>query len=131
MQKRWEWERIQARMFRINIQNLSLEQWQSAGATLITQVKNILISFISAKAVINGSMTFGEMLSVQYIIGQLNAPLNQLIGFIQIAQNAKISLERIGEIHNKQEEEEDKGTGLEIIPENKKGIIFMRPFLFF
>jgi ATP-binding cassette subfamily B protein len=119
MQKRWEWERIQARMFRINIQNLSLEQWQSAGATLITQVKNILISFISAKAVINGSMTFGEMLSVQYIIGQLNAPLNQLIGFIQIAQNAKISLERIGEIHNKQEEEEDKGTGLEIIPENK------------
>ncbi|MEI6311883.1 MAG: peptidase domain-containing ABC transporter [Bacteroidota bacterium] len=119
MQKRWEWERIQARMFRINIQNLSLEQWQGAGATLITQVKNILISFISAKAVINGSMTFGEMLSVQYIIGQLNTPLNQLIGFIQITQNAKISLDRIGEVHNKEEEEEDNPAVIDMVPENK------------
>lgn len=119
MQKRWEWERIQARMFRINIQNLSLEQWQSAGATLITQVKNILISFISAKAVINGQMTFGEMLSVQYIIGQLNAPLNQLIGFIQVAQNAKISLDRIGEIHNKDEEEDNNLATTDIVPDNK------------
>lgn len=119
MQKRWEWERIQARMFRINIQNLSLEQWQNAGATVITQVKNIFITFISAKAVISGSMTFGEMLSIQYIIGQLNTPLNQLIGFIQVTQNAKISLERIGEIHNKEEEEEDGASTIEIIPENK------------
>lgn len=119
MQKRWEWERIQARMFRINIQNLSLEQWQGAGATLITQVKNILISFISAKAVINGTMTFGEMLSVQYIIGQLNTPLNQLIGFIQVTQNAKISLDRIGEVHNKEEEEEDNPAVIDMVPENK------------
>lgn len=119
MQKRWEWERIQAGMFRINISNLSLEQWQSAGAVFITQIKNIFISFISAKAVIDGSMTFGEMLSVQFIIGQLNAPLNQLIGFIQTAQNAKISLERIGEIHNKQEEEEDAENTLNEIPDNK------------
>lgn len=119
MQKRWEWERIQARIFRINIQNLSLEQWQGAGATLITQVKNILISFISAKAVINGTMTFGEMLSVQYIIGQLNTPLNQLIGFIQVTQNAKISLDRIGEVHNKEEEEEDNPAVIDMVPENK------------
>lgn len=120
-QKRWEWERIQAAIFRVNIKNLSLEQWQSAGASVINQTKNILITYIAAKAVISGQegMTLGMMLAIQYIIGQMNAPLNQLVGFIQAAQYAKISLERIGEIHNKEEEEEDEAGLLQMMPESK------------
>lgn len=120
-QKRWEWERIQAAIFRVNIKNLSLEQWQSAGASVINQTKNILITYIAAKSVISGheGMTLGMMLAIQYIIGQMNAPLNQLVGFIQAAQYAKISLERIGEIHNKEEEEEDEAGLLQMMPESK------------
>ena len=120
-QKRWEWERIQASIFRVNIKNLSLEQWQSAGASVINQTKNILITYIAAKAVISGQegMTLGMMLAIQYIIGQMNAPLNQLVGFIQAAQYAKISLERIGEIHNKEEEEEDEAGLLQMMPQAK------------
>jgi len=120
-QKRWEWERIQAAIFRVNIKNLSLEQWQSAGALVINQTKNILITYIAAKAVISGQegMTLGMMLAIQYIIGQMNAPLNQLVGFIQAAQYAKISLERIGEIHNKEEEEEEEAGLLQMMPASK------------
>jgi len=120
-QKRWEWERIQAAIFRVNIKNLSLEQWQSAGASVINQTKNILITYIAAKAVISGQegMTLGMMLAIQYIIGQMNAPLNQLVGFIQAAQYAKISLERIGEIHNKEEEEEVEAGLLQMMPASK------------
>jgi len=120
-QKRWEWERIQAAIFRVNIKNLSLEQWQSAGASVINQTKNILITYIAAKAVISGQegMTLGMMLAIQYIIGQMNAPLNQLVGFIQAAQYAKISLERIGEIHNKEEEEEEEAGLLQMMPASK------------
>jgi ATP-binding cassette, subfamily B, bacterial len=120
-QKRWEWERIQAAIFRVNIKNLSLEQWQSAGASVINQTKNILITYIAAKAVISGQegMTLGMMLAIQYIIGQMNAPLNQLVGFIQAAQYAKISLERIGEIHNKEEEEEEEIGLLQMMPTSK------------
>ena len=120
-QKRWEWERIQAAIFRVNIKNLSLEQWQSAGASVINQTKNILITYIAAKAVISGQegMTLGMILAIQYIIGQMNAPLNQLVGFIQAAQYAKISLERIGEIHNKEEEEEEEAGLLQMMPASK------------
>lgn len=118
-QKRWEWERIQARVFRINVSNLSLEQYQSAGASFLNQMKNILIAYLAAKAVLNGTMSLGMMLAVQYIIGQLNAPLNQLVSFIQLAQNAKISLDRIGEIHSKEEEEEDEGTSVRLMPSGK------------
>lgn len=120
-QKRWEWERIQAGIFRVNIKNLSLEQWQGAGASVINQTKNILITYVAAKAVISGvdGMTLGMMLAVQYIIGQMNAPLNQLVGFIQAAQYARISLDRIGEIHNKEEEEEDATGLLQLMPESK------------
>ncbi len=124
-QKRWEWERIQAGIFRVNIKNLSLEQWQSAGASVINQTKNILITYVAAKAVISGvdGMTLGMMLAIQYIIGQMNAPLNQLVGFIQAAQYARISLDRIGEIHNKEEEEEDATGLLQLMPESKSIVL--------
>jgi len=117
-QKRWEWERIQARLFKVRAQGLALDQYQSSGSFFINEVKNILISFFAAMAVIQGQMTLGMMLAVQYIIGQLNAPINQLIGFIQAFQDAKISLERLGEIHNKEVEEPDKDK-LDIFPDDK------------
>ena len=106
-QKRWEWERIQAKLFKVNVKGLMLSQNQQAGSVLINQIKNILISFIAAKAVVEGDMTLGMLVAVQYIIGQLNSPLNEFIGFIRAGQDAKISLERLGEIHNKEEEEEN------------------------
>ena len=114
-QKRWEWENIQVKLFNISIKGLALSQCQQAGAFFIDQTKNIIISFFAAQAVINGNMTLGMMMAVQYIIGQLNAPISQLISFVQSAQDAKISLERLGEIHNKEDEEKpnaDKITNL-------------------
>jgi ATP-binding cassette subfamily B protein len=118
-QKRWEWERIQARLFKISIKGLALGQYQEAGATLISQLKNILITVISANAVINGHLTLGMMMSVQYIIGQLNAPIGQIIGFVQQTQDAKISLERLAEIHTKEDEENpEMGLATEV-PETK------------
>ena len=107
-QKRWEWENIQAKLFRVSIKGLALSQYQQSGAFFINETKNILISFFAAAAVINGDMTLGMMTAVQYIIGQLNSPINQMIGFIQSAQDAKISLERLGEIHNREDEEEEE-----------------------
>jgi len=118
-QKRWEWERIQAKLFRVNIRSLSLSQYQQIGSTFINQIKNIFISFYTAKAVIDGGMTLGMMLAVQYIIGQLNSPIEQLIGFMQTTQDAKISLERLGEIHQKKDEEPADDPKVTILPENK------------
>jgi len=104
-QKRWEWETIQARLFRINVQGLSIDQYQQAGSVFINQTKNIIITVIAAMAVLTGEMTLGMMLAVQYIIGQLNSPLNEMINFIHLAQDARISLERLAEIHQREEEE--------------------------
>ena len=118
-QKRWEWENIQAKLFKVSIKSLSLTQYQQAGAAFINETKNIVISFFAAKAVITGDMTLGMMLSVQYIIGQLNSPIEQLIVFIQSAQDAKISLERLGEIHNKKDEENPDDAKITIFPKNK------------
>ncbi|MGE5343157.1 MAG: peptidase domain-containing ABC transporter, partial [Candidatus Omnitrophota bacterium] len=118
-QKRWEWERIQARLFRINIKSLSLSQYQQIGSIFINQTKNIIISFYAAKGVIDGSMTLGMMMAVQYIIGQLNAPIEQLITFMQATQDAQISLERLGEIHKKKDEESVEEPKVTILPENK------------
>ncbi len=103
--KRWEWERIQAALYRIGIKNLALGQYQSAGASFLNELKNIIISYIAAKSVIEGQMSLGMMLAVQYIIGQLNGPIHQLMNFIRSAQDARISLERLNEIHDKEEEE--------------------------
>ncbi|KAF2329081.1 peptidase domain-containing ABC transporter [Flavobacterium daemonense] len=105
-QNRWKWEYVQARLFKVSMKSLSLQQTQGVGASFINQTKNILITFTSALLVIDGSITLGMMLSVQYIIGQLNSPIEQLVGFIQATQDAKISLERLGEIHDKEDEED-------------------------
>ncbi len=119
-QKRWEWERIQAKLFKVSVKGLMLSQNQQAGSVFINQTKNILISFIAAKAVVEGNMTLGMLVAIQYIIGQLNSPLNEFIGFIRAGQDAKISLERLGEIHNKEEEEEgvDRFKNYEL-PQNR------------
>lgn len=108
-QKRWGWENIQVKLFKVHIKSLRLEQVQTNGANILNELKNILISFYSAKLVIDGSLTLGMMLSISYIIGQLNAPISQFLSFMYSLQDAKISLERLSEIHNKADEEtEDK-----------------------
>lgn len=103
--KRWEWERLQASLFRYQVKNLALEQYQEGGAFFINEGKNIGITFISAIAVVNGQITLGAMLAIQYIIGQLNSPVQQLIGFVQSTQDALISMERLNEVHEKEDEE--------------------------
>jgi len=105
LKHRWNWAQTQASLFHSRMKSLALSQYQDAGGMAVNQIKDILITALSAKAVINGQMTFGMMLSVQYIIGQLNGPLNQMISFIRSAQDAKISLERLGEVHNRENEE--------------------------
>jgi len=112
--KRWEWEDIQARLFQINSNGLVLGQIQNIGGTLIDQIKNIVISFLSAYTVIQGNMTMGEMMALQYIIGQLNTPLYQFISFMQSLQDAKISLERMSEISEQKNEEDIDKTIIEV-----------------
>src|SRR5690606_17778909 len=116
-QKRWDWEFLQVKLFKIRIKSLSLEQWQSVGGNFINQMKDILVSFLSAKLVLSGYLTLVMMLSVQYIIGQLNSPLLQLIDFIKQTQDAKISLERLGEIHDKEDEENKEEQYASEIPQ--------------
>jgi ATP-binding cassette subfamily B protein len=129
--KRWEWERIQAGISKLNIRNLNYSQFQQAGALLINQGKDILITFIVAQLVIQGKLTFGAMLAVQYIIGQLSSPIEQLIGFIQRSQDAKISMERLNEVHALSEEERPETPYIVRLPENKsinlKGVSFAYP----
>lgn len=105
-QKRWKWEFVQARLFKVSIQTLALEQTQGVGSSVINEFKNIIITFTSALLVIQGSITLGMMLSIQYIIGQLNSPIGQMVGFIRSYQDAKISMERLAEIHDKKDEED-------------------------
>ncbi len=117
--KRWEWENIQAQLFKLGFRGLSLSQLQQAGVFFINEGKNILITFFVAKAVLDGQLTLGAMIAIQYIIGQLNSPVEQLIGFVQSAQDAKISLERLNEIHGLEDEEPEDKTLLTHLPENK------------
>ncbi|MBO0932608.1 peptidase domain-containing ABC transporter [Fibrella aquatilis] len=102
---RWAWERLQARLFRLQMSGLALSQYQQAGAFSINEGKNIFITFLAAQAVINGQLSLGAMLAMQQIVGQLNGPIEQLIGFVQGLQDAKISLERLNEIHTLADEE--------------------------
>ena len=118
-QKRWEWERIQARLFKISSKGLALGQYQEAGGTLINQFKNIIITVVAANSVIKGDLTLGMMLSVQYIIGQLDSPISQIINFVQQTQDARISLERLAEIHCKDDEEEVGSSLINEIPKDK------------
>jgi ATP-binding cassette subfamily B protein len=104
-QKRWQWENLQVKLFKINIEGLALSQWQNSGSSVINELKNILITFLTAKLVLDGEITLGMMLSVSYITGSLNAPIVELVQFIQHWQDAKLSLQRLSEIHNKDDEE--------------------------
>jgi ATP-binding cassette subfamily B protein len=122
-QKRWDWERIQAKLYKLDIRGLLLNQNQFAGATFINQTKDIIISFLTARAVVTGDMTLGMMMAVQYIIGQLNAPIQMFIGFIQSAQDAKISLERLGEINEKEAEEKPEEPKIKDIPKGREIVL--------
>lgn len=107
--RRWEWEDVQADLFQVQMKNLKLQQTQEAGSIFINEVKNIVITIVAATAVIHGEMTLGMMLAVQYIIGQLNSPVEQLMKFLYSLQDIKISLERINEIHEMKNEEKHGG----------------------
>nr|WP_157366604.1 peptidase domain-containing ABC transporter [Aquimarina agarilytica] len=117
-QKRWGWEYLQARLFKVSIDGLKLEQYQSVGSSFINEFKNILITVFSAKLVIDGNITLGMMLAIAYIVGQLNSPIAQLINFVRELQDAQISLDRLAEIHNKKDEEQQIAQQIQSIPDN-------------
>jgi ATP-binding cassette subfamily B protein len=123
-QKRWGWEYIQASIFRVEIKSLSLSQVQSVGSFVISHLQNISISILTAKLVIDGDLSFGMMLAIFYIIGQLNSPVHQFIGFIQAFQDAKISLERINEIYDIKAEDNLVSAFLDEVVELRKDLVF-------
>jgi ATP-binding cassette subfamily B protein len=114
---RWSWEFTQARIFKISMKSLALEQTQSVGSQFINQFKNIIISVLSAKLVIDGQITLGMMMAISYIVGQLDAPVSQMITFMRNLQDAKIAIERLAEIHNKPDEELVDKQKISKIPE--------------
>ena len=118
-QRRWEWERIQVKLFKISLRGLTIGQIQQAGSVFFTQTTHIIITFIAARAVVNGDMTLGMMMSMTYILGQISAPIGEFIGFAQALQDAKISLERLNEIHAQDDEEKDIAHKLTALPEEK------------
>jgi ATP-binding cassette subfamily B protein len=118
-QQRWKWERIQVKLFNISIQGMKLGQYQQIGSIFFNQTTGLLISYMSAKAVVEGEITLGMMMSISYIIGQLSGPIGAVIGFAQSLQDAKISLERLNEIHNKEDEEQVIVNKINEIPINK------------
>ena len=115
-QKRWGWEYVQARLFKVSMKGLILEQTQNIGSNFINELKNIIIIFLSAKLVIDGQITLGMMLAISSIVGSLNGPIIQLINFIREAQDAKISLARLSEIHEKEDETQQEETQAHEIP---------------
>lgn len=127
--KRWEWEDTQADLFDVNTQALSLQQTQEAGSICINEVKNLLITILAATAVIHGQLTLGMMLSVQYIIGQLNSPVEQIMNFIYQWQDVSISLERMSEIHNK-DDEENRDKDIRSLPTNTPKDIELKDVVF-
>lgn len=119
LKKRWEWEEHQAKLFGLKVKSLGIIQYQSAGAVFINEVMNIMITIVSAGAVMKGELTLGMMLAVQFIIGQLNVPVSQIIGFFRMSQDAKMSLDRLAEVHNMNNEEAESDNRIKVIPENK------------
>ena len=117
--KRWQWERIQVKLFKISIKGLALEQYQQLGSVFFNQSTNIFISFLAARSVVMGDMTLGMMMSLTYIVGQLSSPIEQFIGFARSFQDAKISLERLGEIHQKEDEEQTLALKVTALPANR------------
>jgi ATP-binding cassette, subfamily B, bacterial len=104
-QKRWEWEENQARIFKINTKALSVEQLQHNGSNIINHLTTILITYFAAKAVVNGYYSLGSMFAINMIVGQLSSPINQIIDFIPLLQEAKLGLDRILEVHKEEQEE--------------------------
>ncbi len=121
--KRWGWEHLQARLFKLNLKQLALNQSQTYGAGAINEVKNILISFLSASLVIKGEITVGVMMSISYIIGQLNGPVSELVSFMHDIQDARLSMERMAEIHNREDEEPQGAEKINELP--KEGSLFL------
>lgn len=121
--RRWEWEDVQADLFKVQMKSLKLQQTQEAGSIFINEVKNILITVMAATSVINGNITLGAMLAIQYIVGQLNSPVEQLMSFIYSLQDVKISLERINEIHERQGEDTSERRRMEFTDKIEKSII--------
>jgi len=119
LSQRWNWENHQATLFGLKIRGLGLIQYQSAGATFINEVTNIFITILAATAVLKGSMTLGMMLAVQFIIGQLNVPVNQIIGFFRLSQDAKMSLDRLAEVHHMDDEETESENKVNRLPDKK------------
>jgi ATP-binding cassette, subfamily B, bacterial len=116
---RWDWEKLQASLFGLKVKGLSIIQYQSAGATLINEVTNVFITIIAATAVLKGTMTLGMMLAVQFIIGQLNVPVSQIIGFFRMSQDAKMSLDRLAEVHHMDDEEPNPEMKVRKLPDKK------------
>jgi ATP-binding cassette subfamily B protein len=116
---RWDWEKLQATLFDLKVRGLSIIQYQSAGATFINEVTNVLITVVAATAVLKGDITLGMMLAVQFIIGQLNVPVSQIIGFFRMSQDARMSLDRLAEVHNLEEEEPDPEVKVRKLPDKK------------
>ncbi|SHM77135.1 peptidase domain-containing ABC transporter [Flavobacterium xanthum] len=116
---RWKWEYTQISLFKTSLSTLKLAQYQSIGATFINELKNIAITFLSAKAVVDGELTLGMMVTIQYIVGQLNLPLGNFVAFIQTWQDAKISLERLSQVHCKEDEDDLKLNKVKELTENK------------
>lgn len=121
--KRWQWERIQVKLFKISVKGQALGQIQQVGSVFFNQMTNIIISFIAAKCVVEGTMTLGMMVSLTYIVGALNGPVNSFIGFIRQLQDAKISLERLNEIHNRDDEEQHIHDKINSLPDNRDIVI--------
>ncbi|MDD6866296.1 MAG: peptidase domain-containing ABC transporter, partial [Prevotella sp.] len=117
--RRWEWEDTQVDLFNVQMKSLKLQQTQEAGSILINEVKNIIITVVAAAAVIHGQMTLGMMLAVQYIIGQLNSPVEQLMNFFYSLQDVRISLERINEIHRAEDENGKDGLRTSLVDDGK------------
>lgn len=129
--RRWEWEKIQAALYRLSFKSLSISQYQQAGAFFINEGKNILITFLAAKLVIDGQLTLGAMLAITYIIGQLNSPVENLISFVQQAQDARLSLERLNDVHKLANEEDENVEYVKHLPQNTtirlKDLLFKYP----
>jgi len=118
-QKRWIWESLQAKLFKFKVKSLALSQYQSIGSMAINQTKGILITYISAKAVIDGDITLGGMMAIQYIVGMINSPVESLLSFMQSYQDAKISMERLNEIYETEEEENLRKDYIYNLPKQK------------
>lgn len=123
IQKRWQWQKLQARLYAIRFKALNLAQMQAIGNSSINRFKNILITFIAALEVINGSISLGMMMAITYIVGQLNSPIDRLLDFIRTTQDAKISFERLSEVNEQAPEDDPNLSLLESVPANSDIII--------